>query len=99
MPQGNNSQERELQMTIGKILKQRDAIEEYSNYEKNREWLMRNWKRIARQYAGKVIVIHGEGIACSTEDAEEARTCLQSLGSPVQAYVRYIPAANEALLL
>lgn len=96
MPQRNHSQE---VGTIEKILKQKDALEVYINYEKNREWLSRNWKRIAREHAGKVVIIHAEDVACSTKDAEAARTCLHSLDSPVQAYVRYIPAANEALLL
>jgi hypothetical protein len=95
----SNSREAKSVRTIAKILRQKEAIEVYSGYGKNREWLRRNWKRISRDHAGKVVIIIDEDIACSTEDADEARRCLRSHGAPVQAYVRYVPAENEALLL
>ena len=85
--------------SLEKILKRTDSRKEYSNYFNNGEWLRRNWKVIAREHAGKIIIIIDNDIACSTANADEARACLRERGSPVQAYIRYVPAENEALLL
>lgn len=96
MAKKNNNNQSYL---LSKILKQSVSRKEYDNYFKNGQWLRSNWKAIARNHAGKIIIVIDSDIACSTGDTEEARACLREYGSPVQAYVRYVPAENEALLL
>ena len=83
------------------ILQGQNAKDEYSQYVENGRWLRQNWGRIQEKYAGLIVVIVDpqEGKVNAYEDAQDARAFIRSLATPNQAYVRYVPAANEALLL
>lgn len=83
------------------ILQSLDAKAEYTEYYENASWLRQNWIQIQEKYPGQIIIIVDRDLdkISAFDEASEARKFIRELEVPNQAYVRYIPADNEALLL
>lgn len=73
---------------------------DYYEYRKNRRWFEQNLESITQEHEGQIVLVFNRAIVFASEDAEEAREKLRSLGDQMnQCYVHYIPKGNELLLV
>ncbi len=86
-------------VTIQEALSKKETWDSYQKYWANHNWLDQNFEQIREKYEGRVVVVVNQNIAFSSDNMEEIRKEVRGFDTPNEAYIRYIPAENELLLL
>ncbi len=69
------------------------------NYWTNHLWFQKNQRKLKKSHSGQLVIVLNEEVFFSSEDAEKVRKKLRHTPNRYEAYIQYIPAANELLLL
>ena len=88
-----------LDKVIEKALNNDKTWDDHEAYRTNAEWLEHNLESIKEQHRGQVVVVLDRQIVFSDQDTSKVREKIRSLPNRNQAYIRYIPAEKELLLL
>ena len=69
-------------------------------YGKNSNWFRQHFDEMQERYAGQVVLVLNKEVVFSTEDTEEARRRLRSLGDQIDScYVRCVPRVEEMRMM
>ena len=83
-----------------KILGDNKKMGDFWELMENTQWLSQNLEQIKETYEGKVVLIYNQEIVFSSEDYDEVKNKITSLGlEPSQYIVYYIPKPGEDSVL
>lgn len=81
------------------LLSNKETLEDFQKYVANSRWFNDHFDEIVKEHAGKVVGVLDNKIQFSDEDLQRIRMQIRSAPYLNQVYFRYVPQANEVLLL
>lgn len=78
-----------------------EDFETVREYNKNSDWFRQHLDdELEDKYEGRIVLVLNQEVIFNSEDAEEARGKLRSLGGQMNScYVRYVPRLGEMRMM